>query len=141
VTKACDGGDGLHDGLITDPRTCHWDPSALQCPNDVAAATCLTRAQAGVVRAFYTTPHDSTGRTVYPGGLMRGSEEGWADGAMSPLATIQLYNEIVKKTGGPKVAQNDVRLSYPLIAHYRGTGDPNSADSFTACSSPCAATR
>lgn len=267
VTAACDGGDGLHDGLIVDPRTCHWDPGTLQCPNDVPAATCLTKAQVAVVRAFYATPHDSAGHALYPGGLQRGSEvtwaarlpygtspishagemgvsfarylaftpdagpaynsltfnfdrdpqrmaanermydatnpdlrpfrahggklimfSGWADEAMPPLATVKFYNEIVQTMGGASATQKFVRLfmipgqfhdpegvgpiipvagfipameawverhvapdrvvatevrngvvtrtrpvfPYPLVAHYSGSGDQNSADSFTA---------
>ncbi len=267
VTKACDGGDGLHDGLIVDPRTCRWDPGTLQCPNDVAAATCLTHAQIAVVRAFYETPHDRAGHELYPGGLMRGSEvtwqarlpygtspishsadigvsfvrylaypvdagpsydalsfdfdrdpqrlavnarmydatnpdlrpfrahggrlimfSGWADEAMPPLATVKFYGEIVKTIGGVRATQSFARLfmipgqfhdpegvgpivptagfipaieswvehgvppdrvvatevhdgavtrsrpvfPYPLVARYNGSGDPNSADSFTA---------
>jgi len=267
VTQACDGGDGLHDGLIADPRTCHWDPATLQCPNDVPAANCLTHAQVAVVRAFYEVPHDSAGHALYPGGLMRGSEvtwqarlpygtspishsgemgvsfarylafapdagpsynalafnfdrdprrlaanermydatnpdlrafrarggklimfSGWADEAMPPLATVKFYNEIVRTMGGAAATQRFVRLfmipgqfhdpegvgpiisttgfipaleswveghlapdrvvatevhngavtrtrpvfPYPLVARYSGTGDPNSAESFTA---------
>jgi pimeloyl-ACP methyl ester carboxylesterase len=95
AVKACDGGDGLHDGLIVDPRTCHWDPQSLQCPGNVPAATCLTAAEVGVVRKFYQTPHDSSGRPIYPGGLMRGSEMGWADRlprSPAPISRIANYS-------------------------------------------------
>ena len=55
------------DGVIEDPRACHFDPAALQCKAG-DDATCLTAAQVGVVRAIYSGPRNPrTGSPVFPG--------------------------------------------------------------------------
>src|SRR5262249_17078889 len=47
VLDACDMLDGVKDGLISDPRACKWDPSAIQCkPGQAASDSCLTIEQA-----------------------------------------------------------------------------------------------
>ena len=76
VLSACDGADGLKDGVVTDPRTCRWDPSALQCKRGEAAAGCLTAEQAGAVRRAYATVRTTGGKVAYYG-LSRGGELGW----------------------------------------------------------------
>lgn len=65
--KACDALDGLRDGIIDDPRKCHFDPSVLLCQG-VEKPDCLTVAQAAAVKKIYEGPKDSTtGKQIYPG--------------------------------------------------------------------------
>ena len=73
---ACDGVDGLVDGLIEDPRQCTFDPGVLQCAG-ADAADCLTAAQVDAVRKNYAGPRNPrTGALVYPG-VERGGEALW----------------------------------------------------------------
>ena len=44
AVKACDAQDGLEDGLINDPRQCHWNPAELQC-GGAKADGCLSTTQ------------------------------------------------------------------------------------------------
>jgi feruloyl esterase len=77
VIKACDAVDGLKDGLIDDPRRCHFDPKVLECPGG-DAPTCLTAPQVEAAKKIYgpaTNPR--TGEAIFPG-LEPGSELGWA---------------------------------------------------------------
>jgi feruloyl esterase len=71
VVKQCAGKDGglRSDNFLTDPRDCHWDPSALQCPGGPAdAPTCLTAPQVAAVRKFYQGPtNPRTGERIYAG--------------------------------------------------------------------------
>ncbi|MBO0749380.1 MAG: tannase/feruloyl esterase family alpha/beta hydrolase, partial [Porphyrobacter sp.] len=40
----CDATDGLKDGLINDPRSCHWDPATIEC-HGAKTASCLAAPQ------------------------------------------------------------------------------------------------
>jgi feruloyl esterase len=76
VMDACDGLDGLTDGLIGDPTKCSFDPASVQCPG-VDNDKCLTPEQVAAVRRLYAGPVDPrTGQQIYPG-MPKGSELGW----------------------------------------------------------------
>ena len=45
VLAACDAQDGVKDGIINDPRECHFDPSAIVC-KEGDSKDCLTAPQA-----------------------------------------------------------------------------------------------
>ena len=67
VVAACDGLDGVTDGVVDDPRTCRFDPATLLC-KDGDAADCLTMAQVAVVKKMYEgAKNPRTGQQVYPG--------------------------------------------------------------------------
>jgi len=73
---ACDGLDGAKDGIIADPRACHFDPGALLCPG-ADSETCLTAPQVSAVRAIYEGARNPrTGERLFAG-WARGSERGW----------------------------------------------------------------
>jgi feruloyl esterase len=86
VLDACDALDGLKDGLIGDPRLCHFDPKVLLCKG-ADGPSCLTAPQVNSARAIYTAAKNpSTGQEIYPG-LEPGSELGWAiNGGPQPLS-------------------------------------------------------
>lgn len=77
VVAACDGVDGLEDGIINDPRACDYDPSVLLCEGDAASDACLTQEQVAAVELMYTAPQGADGSTVYPYPLNFGSELDW----------------------------------------------------------------
>jgi Tannase and feruloyl esterase len=71
---ACDLTDGVKDGLVSDPRVCKFDPSAMVCSGG-DTPTCLTQKQAAALKQIYDgTRFD--GRTIDPGRLP-GVERGW----------------------------------------------------------------
>jgi feruloyl esterase len=85
VVKACDANDGVSDGVISDPRQCHFDPGSLLCKAG-DAEDCLTTPQIDTLRKLYSAAREpQTGAMIYPAWPM-GSESGWAPyiGGQSP---------------------------------------------------------
>ena len=65
ATAACDGLDGLQDGVISNPDACQFDPEAIRCPAGADHDACLTDREIAAVRMLYTDLRLSTGKTVY----------------------------------------------------------------------------
>lgn len=64
---ACDAVDGVKDGLIDDPRKCHFDAQSLLC-SGAAGTNCLTQPQIDALKKIYAGPQDrATGVQIYPG--------------------------------------------------------------------------
>jgi feruloyl esterase len=81
VLEACDARDGVKDGVMDDPRDCDFKVASIKaCPNDVAAADCLTRAQRAVIETVYAPTSNREGR-IYPGQPFGGEGEGGGWGA------------------------------------------------------------
>jgi len=74
VNVACDALDGVSDGLLNDPRQCHFDPAVLLCRAG-DSENCLTAPQVAALKKLYQGPRDSQGHEIFPG-LLPGSEEG-----------------------------------------------------------------
>jgi feruloyl esterase len=65
--EACDASDGVKDGIISSPPSCHFDPAVLQCKGG-DAPDCLTAPQVAAVRAIYQGPRNPrTGKSIFPG--------------------------------------------------------------------------
>lgn len=83
--SACDALDGVSDGIVNDPRQCHFDPSALLC-RGAESDGCLTSAQVSQLKKIYAGLRNSKGEQIFPG-YMPGGEEGedaWADWIFGP---------------------------------------------------------
>jgi Tannase and feruloyl esterase len=65
VNAACDEVDGVHDGILNDPRRCHFEPSTIQCKGE-DSDRCLTAAQVTALKKLYAGTLDSKGHVVYP---------------------------------------------------------------------------
>ena len=104
VLRACDRLDGLTDGLVDDPRRCHFDPDTLVCAD---SSTCLSPAEATVVRRLHDGAVDAQGRRLEPAVAHEwGSELEWT-----------LF---VPAAQGQVVASENFALSY-----LRYLADPN----------------
>ena len=98
VLNACDGIDGVKDGVLDDPRRCHFDPNALLCKG-ADGPDCLTAAQVESARKIYApATNPRTKERLFPG-FEPGSEKGWgfAASAQPPQLTLTgLRNRVFK---------------------------------------------
>jgi Tannase and feruloyl esterase len=74
VLDKCDELDGVEDGVIDDPRKCHFDPAVLLCKGG-DSDTCLTGPQVEGLKKIYAGPTNSAGRQIFPG-IFPGGEAG-----------------------------------------------------------------
>jgi len=74
VNAACDELDDVRDGILNDPRRCHFDPASIQCKAE-DSDKCLPAPQVAALKKLYQGTLDSKGRVVYPG-YLPGAEEG-----------------------------------------------------------------
>jgi feruloyl esterase len=101
VLAACDAADGLEDGVITDPRRCHWKARSLQCKAGASDGSCLTSPQVEALNKAYSTVRTRSG-VVGNYGLTLGSEGVWYP--------------IVNTTPGPRVVlSGDLSGLVPLM--------------------------
>ena len=92
VNDACDKLDGVVDGIVNDPRQCHFDPNVLLCKN-AETDSCLTAPQIAALKKVYEGAHDSHGQLIHPG-FLPGAELGgngwssWVTGAANPKNSL-----------------------------------------------------
>ena len=119
--QACDAVDGLKDGLISDPFSCHFDPSVVECKVGAKEEGCLTHAQVETARAIYQGAHDSQGKKLVLSGPMPGSELAWAgvyipepgnDQIMSAMISIGTLKHLVyEKNPAPSYTLQDLEFT------------------------------
>ena len=79
VNAACDKLDGVADGILNDPRQCHFDPATIECKKGEDNDSCLTTAQVSTLQTIYAGLQDSSGKQIFPGYLpgAEGGVNGW----------------------------------------------------------------
>ncbi len=64
----CDDNDGIHDGLLSDPRTCTFSATRNICGTSTApASNCLTAAEAAAIDKIWDGPRNAYGIKIFPG--------------------------------------------------------------------------
>jgi hypothetical protein len=95
VLAACDALDGVRDGILNDPRQCHFDPATIECKAGEDTDKCLTAPQAAALKKIYAGPHDPQGHEVFPG-YLPGAEDGqggwglWITGP-APIKSLMAF--------------------------------------------------
>ncbi len=72
IMNACDGMDGVNDGILSDPEKCRFDPAALLC-KEADSDSCLNPQQVEAVKRVFTDTKTKKGEIVWTG-LVPGSE-------------------------------------------------------------------
>ncbi|WP_262844403.1 tannase/feruloyl esterase family alpha/beta hydrolase [Sphaerisporangium corydalis] len=111
VLARCDARDGLADGVLDDPRRCDFDPASLVCRTGQDTATCLTPAEAAVVRRLHDGAVTGDGKRLEPAIAHEwGSEPEWT-----------LF---VPSAQGTKVGSENFVLSFARYLGYTNQVDP-----------------
>jgi hypothetical protein len=97
VLAACDAKDGLKDGILNDPTSCHFDPSTIVCKG-AESNDCLTPLQAASLRRIYEGAHNGDGKVIYPGYEPGGEDGGggwsaWITGSKPGLSAGALFSK------------------------------------------------
>jgi feruloyl esterase len=92
VLAQCDAQDGLKDGILNDPRACHFDPEVLLCKQD-DELSCLTAPQIASLKKIYAGGTDDEGHLIFPG-LMPGDEEHlWKSWLVGNGPSVSMYTK------------------------------------------------
>lgn len=87
---ACDGLDGLVDGIITSPRSCKFNISSLACANITSplanSSHCLSPSALSAAQKIYSGPVNSAGVHLTLEGLLPGSETNWPGSYIATVA-------------------------------------------------------
>ena len=132
VLNACDALDGLKDGVIENPMKCNFDYAKLACKAGDSDAECLTKGQVESAKAMTSPLKDpKTGKALFEGHLMPGSELGWATlGGLEPLgpAATAMKNIVFKDRNWDYHTMNistDVDRADKADNGVMYSGDPN----------------
>ena len=88
VLAACDANDGLNDGLIEEPESCHVSFASLQCKAG-DAPDCLTASQVKTAQIMISPATTPKGQVLFPR-LEPGTELRWGRLAAGP-APVDLF--------------------------------------------------
>ena len=96
VLAACDATDGLKDGILSDPPSCHFDPATIVCKG-AETNDCLTPSQAASLQRIYDGARNGDGMVIYPGYEPGGEEggggwPGWISGATPGQSAGALFS-------------------------------------------------
>jgi feruloyl esterase len=91
VLDACDANDGLKDGLIGNPDTCHVDFHALQCKAEDGPG-CLTPRQVQTAQTIISPATGTHGNVLFPR-LEPGTELRWSRVAGGPAPADLFLDE------------------------------------------------
>ena len=91
VNATCDKLDEVQDGILNDPRQCHFDPATIQCKAE-DSDKCLTAAQVVALNKLYAGLRDSHGKELFPGYVpgAEGGEGGWGEWITGPAPAKSL---------------------------------------------------
>ena len=144
ANRACDGNDGVRDGVVENPLACRFDPAVLLCKPGEAKA-CLSTPKLAMLKAIIAPMPDEQGRAMDkgllpgvrtrpgpPSPLLRAMwadavyhNPDWDEGSFQRTRDLALVNKAM-----PELRADSVRIA-PFLAHggkaiiYQGWQDPS----------------
>jgi len=115
MLQACDGTDGVFDGLIQDPRKCNFDPAKLECPYDRDGPNCFTKAQINSIRAIQAGVRSpGQGKQLYPGYTLSdpAGMDGWSQWLTGTSAPVPNAAEPWPPATQPTLASAPAQWSF-----------------------------
>jgi len=119
VLLACDGRDGVKDGVIENPTACRFDFKSLECRGE-DTSSCLTPPQVESAKAMISpVKHPTTGAVIFEGHLWPGAELEWdtiggpapLQNAVTAIKNIAYPNEASWQPGTFSVATDAERVA------------------------------
>lgn len=127
VLEACDGPDGVKDGVINDPRACKFDVARLQCTSG-DTDSCLTAPQVETMKRAYAPVTLPGGELVFPG-KEPGSETAWGmvSGTADALSVTALQIAHDDAAWDPKSFDlaRDLRVALDKVGFATNAVDPD----------------
>ena len=127
VLAACDGKDGVKDGVLNDPRACSFDVATLQCTGAETDA-CLTAPQLATVKRAYAPMTRSNGERIFAG-KVPGSESAWGmvSGSADTLSMVALQIAHGDPAWDPKSfdLERDLPLAIEKVGYAVNAIDPD----------------
>ncbi|SDO89219.1 feruloyl esterase [Rhodoferax sp. OV413] len=100
INSACDGADGVVDGMVNNVQACSFNPAVLQCVG-AKTASCLSSAQVGALQDVFGGPKNSAGSALYTGqpwdpGLAAPGWRSWTLGSSTTATPDSRYNTLMR---------------------------------------------
>ncbi|KAJ1302713.1 hypothetical protein OPQ81_003028 [Rhizoctonia solani] len=122
VIYQCDGLDGVHDGIIANPRRCKPDLERISCKHNHhsphgAVTNCLSEEQIVTLKEIYKNWTSASGDLLYPT-AEPGSEFGWelsVSGIPVPIARDYFSYQVLNKTRTFDLQTNETNLQQLTI--------------------------
>ncbi len=120
--RACDGLDGLEDGIIGNVEACDYVPTDLLCPPGVNDDTCLTAGQVETIRRVYSSKTIpvmlSRGKFGYPrfgrGGAATSDWRSYLFGTSFEAGKTAAFNAMVANQAAKVAERNELAT---LLTH------------------------
>jgi len=114
--KACDALDGVSDGVISNPRNCHFRPESLLCKYFESNTTgCFTPAQVVNLHQIYQDYIETNGSYIFPA-FEKGSESFWQYSVSGTTWSLQPLYYALKVLNVSVQSFDPYTLNYSTIA-------------------------
>lgn len=132
VMQACDGVDGVEDGVLENPQQCRFDPAVLACKAFDTQAW-LNKAETSALRKLYEGPRLKSGELLISGPAVGSEGAGWVlSSIMTAIGGPEFYRWMVYDDPRWQVGSFDLDRDYPYARLRAGSVIDSSKPDLTA---------